>query len=665
MAVGSHCLFTATVELTEPTAVFPAVEDFDPTWAETRDPDNVYSINSGNIRVAEAGRYLVTVGLRFNSIVSRLAIHTRCRQNVTVIEKSYAVGNARQSANQNIFTKSEFMIDLAANDDIDIQWGKKDINTGSLSPANTYIQLVRLTDDANTAYASYSDGTDTADYDLATPAPVPFDTIDEETDTSVIQQVNDDEFLLKGVIGDRFLVLASVYFEGGVTPRFGREMNATLDGAQIHGVGSQFLTTTVNISDGSLNVSFIVTKKINSDETLRILIDNKGDSIITLVRSVNRSGLHIMKLLSSTEIAMFHDATGNEEIENTTQLLSVWRNEDDRDAASFVQTDVNTLTIQKTGTYICGANVHGDRPTNIQRSNYMGDFVVNGTEVIEGNHGCYSKQSPGIGFNLLGILEISATQTLEVQTVQAGGGGAGGETTPNRTGAWAINADTLVFIPLIKTVNETVNIIEDELDILTILKLIAETVNISEQQNISLTMIDIVNEIVNISEQTDVVRSLIRTVNETLEILENSVKARIMVRILSETVNISENSNQTIGLIKILDETINIQEAVDKKLIKTISVNESVDISEDDIINVLELSIVINEVENTSETILSPVVFVKIIDELVNISESDLLVRVFSKQANEEINIVETRRIDQFLPRFFLTFRSRILKGEP
>ena len=53
MAVGSKCLFTATVNLGQPTSTLPTFEDFDPTWVETSDPDGVYSVVSGNIRVAE------------------------------------------------------------------------------------------------------------------------------------------------------------------------------------------------------------------------------------------------------------------------------------------------------------------------------------------------------------------------------------------------------------------------------------------------------------------------------------------------------------------------------------------------------------------------------------------------------------------------------------
>lgn len=649
MAVGSHCLFTATVALTEPIAEFPVFEDFDPTWAETRDPDNVYSVVSGNIRVAEAGRYLVTVGLHnVDMTISRLAIHTICRKNTTVIEKSFAVGNARHEPNPEIFTKSEFMIDLAANDDIDIQWAKKDIGIATLAPATTYIQLVRLTDDTNTAYALYSDGTDIASYDSATPVPAPFDIIDEETNTSVIQRhvTNNDEFLLKGSIGDRFLVLASVYFHDDVLLRVTRDLNATLDGIQINGVSSYFFVRNQNTSDGSVNASFIVTKKLNSDETLRITLANPEITNLTLVRAINRSGLHIMKLLPTTEIAMFHDATGGEAIEGVTQLLSVWRDEDERDAASFVQTDANTLTIQKTGTYICGSNVYGSRVVDNTRSNYMGEFIVNGATVIEGNHGCYSRLVSRVGFNLLGILEISAAQTLEVQTRVVGQNGNDTGTLANRTGAWAINADTLVFVPLIKTVDEAVNISEDELSLLPIIKQISEIMDIAEQQNIILNLNVILDEVENISESILVLRNIVRHVDEILNLGENTQSGLSLSKVINEIENIEEGVIVSTNMLSVIsNETVNIVESIATAAVIIKIINE-----EESILDIPTLS------RGTVRQATA---------ESVSISESDLVVRVFSKQADEEINIMENASIFQFIPRFFLTFRSRILKGDP
>ena len=725
MAIGSHCLFTATGALTNPFSTYPIFEDFNPIWMETRDPDNVYSLASGNIRVAEAGRYLVTIGLAFVGIEAKLAIHTRCRRNTTVIEKSYAVGNARNGANPNILIKSEFMVELAANDIIDIQWAEKLSTSGAINPAFTYIQLVRLTDGVDTAYALYSDGTDATGYDSATAAPTPFDTIDEETDTDVIQRhaTNDDEFLLKGSIGDRFLVLASVYFEGAVD-RYMRELNATLDGVQINGVGSQFYTSDSNISDGSLNVSFIVTKKLNSDETLRITVLNPLGPVTTLIRTVNQSGLHIMKLLPITEIAMFHDATGGEAIEGVTQILNVWNNVDDIDAASFVRGNAQTLAIQKTGTYICGANIHGSRGSSTTRSNYFGRFTINGANVIEGNHGCYSRILPRTGHNMLGILAINNLQTLGVRTTDIGQNGDDTGTLPNRVGAWAINADTLEPVQLIKAINETVNILESSFAINSLINVLDESVEIQESINKLRNLTRLINEVENIAENSINVSVLINVLDESVEIQESINKLRNLTRLINEVENIAENSiilqrllrmvNEIIDLsenvqdyanlsriinealnidelplflvslliiineslelsenvisdklsIKIIDESVSIQETVNKTLDKIILANESVNISED-VINELEISIVINEVENISESEISAFDFVKIIDEFVNIEEdlsitsSIALVRI----VQETIEIIENSQFYQFFLTFFLTFKSRILKN--
>jgi len=457
MAVGSHCLYEGTATPTLSSGTFA---DFNPTWTEVRDADGVYSIVSGNIRVADAGRYLVVYGLRATHPTdgNRLSVKCRLRINTTVIEGSYSTGFRRNPTNQHAYMNGGCIVDLAANDDIDVQYRVTGITTATSSPANeTYIQLVRLTEDADTDYAHYSDGADVASYNTATYVSVPWNTIEEETDTLVIQRNGSGPGInLKGAIGDRFLVLVAVPIDAASGTRTQRYIHATLAGTEIEGCFGFSTLRNTTTPFGCPHMGFIVEKQSGSDEEL--LIQMRAGTTTAPVeqeansagaRVINESGLFIMKLLSTTEVVGTHDATAGETMEGTAlpAIFNIFRNEDFRDSASYTLTDLNTITMLKTAGYAVFGNMQAVRGTDVNsRSTYRGSWEVNATPVREGAHGNYTRGNSihSGGVNLMGILNLTADDTVQLEmTDQGDDGGNNLDTQVDRVGFFAINLGTL------------------------------------------------------------------------------------------------------------------------------------------------------------------------------------------------------------------------------
>ena len=249
----------------------------------------------------------------------------------------------------------------------------------------------------------------------------------------------------------------------------------------MNGIGGLGYIRNADINQISPQTSMIVIKESNSDETLRVTIASAGASSTAPLRQINLGGLHIWRIPDDAETIVTRDSTGGEAIAGSTALRGIFETEHQRDSASFVITDNDTVTVQKTDAYIMGANVYGSRVNDGSRANYGGKFRINGVDQVAGQHGMYTKNMTADGYNLLAILDVTTSQTIEVQNLDLGDNGSSSVSTANRTGFWAINASTIQGSnPVLEIKNETENIVEGIVNIKTILREGNNTENISE-----------------------------------------------------------------------------------------------------------------------------------------------------------------------------------------
>jgi len=464
MAVGSHGYFRGTVA--DGTAG-TAYEDFNPTWSEIEDPDAVYSINGTNVRVAETGRYFVryNVRIRQNTSNDRLTVGVRLRINTTIYEGSETEVYNRNTNNAESSNSWAGIISLTADDDLDLQYKRgADVTTHTSVPViQCEIQVVRLNDSADTAHARYSDGAATTTHAGTTYISVAWNTIEEETDTAVIQRNGSGPGInLKGASGDRFLVCFNMNFN--TSGRSQRTCRMTLGGTPLTGTSSSLYTRNANNPRGSINVVTLVEKTSASDEELLVQARTGATGEAqdgSLVRTINESGLWIMKLTDGTESCRFHDATGAQNLTTASNTeLNIFNTSDWTDSASFIRVDAATVSVEKTDVYLFGANVKNVSDT-ISNTRFMAEcfWEVDNVRQNQGTNCLFGRNNSNFAssFNTVGIFDLTANEELDLESDIVGDSGSNDATIANEVGGWAINIGTIAAI----LVNQTFNVRHD------------------------------------------------------------------------------------------------------------------------------------------------------------------------------------------------------------
>lgn len=222
-----------------------------------------------------------------------------------------------------------------------------------------------------------------------------------------------------------------------------------------------------------------------------------------------------------------------------------------------------------------------------------------------------------------------------------------------------ISEAVLTIQGFIKQVDETIQITENIITARGITKIIDETLDIQEDitiHNAKLTesIIEIgeaivvirgqsriINEDININEAILAVSGIARTVDETIEISEVTMITRALIKMINETIEISEVTNNTFGITKVVDEVMNIME---------------------NLATARGSAKVIDEVLDIQEDILSVIGLIRQIDENVNTEEQIDSIRAIVRVVDEDVNITENVTIFQFFLRFFITFKSSIVR---
>ena len=462
MAVGSYAYYNATATVDIDALTANTFTDFDPTWTEVADADGIASIASGNINIDEAGRYLVMYYIKVNKDTSttRIMVQGRARKNTTVIEGSYGAGFARDDNNREAYVRGSFIANFALDEDIDIQI-QRDATTGGTGTISetteTEIVIVRLPDSADAAYAIYSDAADTGlhegdgIYD-----DFPWDTIEEETDTAVIQrQSGNVNIRLKKIA--RYLVIYSVSFDSGASVRSQRVARAQLAGSTINASHTYCYKRQADENLQTINAVFIVDNgSVNQDLKIQGAMGDTAaecDSGGGQTRQINASGLFIVELPSSTEVCGFADSTGGQHIAPATITdLNLARTEGFRDAASFTSPSITEIQVEKTDNYLFMANVHSIRQTltDAVRATAECRWRVNNTAQTRGRHGNYARGDQGTqdtfgwSCNPQTVLELTALDDVELAVIADGDAGGGDDDTQvNQAGIFALNLGTL------------------------------------------------------------------------------------------------------------------------------------------------------------------------------------------------------------------------------
>ena len=315
MPVGSFASFVANS--TESVTTDDTFESFVPTFSEETNPDNIITDNSSIFTINEAGTYLVLYGIEADAATpTNIKINGQSRiiKNATEIPGSFASGFRQDNANPETVLKCQFIENFAVNDTVEIQWR---IVNGSIRPLlsnvdATYIQFIKLNGSSATPYGFYTDGTDTQSFAGQTFVDVPWDTTTLESDSTVIEkQLGDTAIRLKET--GRYLVCYSIPVVQGNNTRTQRIAHVTLGGTPVN--ASQTMTYLRNILTqyGNL-VGFLLINNTTPNQDLTIQVqrgDAGNDGSIS--RTIDVSGLFVMKLNEQTNIFLSHDSVGGED----------------------------------------------------------------------------------------------------------------------------------------------------------------------------------------------------------------------------------------------------------------------------------------------------------------------------------------------------------------
>jgi len=398
-----------------------------------------------------------------------MSLYVKVRINTTDYEGSETVVYNRNNNNEVSCNSWAGIIDLAANDDIDLQYTRAaDLPAGTSTPANECeIQLVRMPDSGDTAHARYSDAAQGAALGGTTYTSIAWDTIEEETATTVIQRNGSGPGInLKGASGDRFLVCVNANWASS-SNRAQRTCRFTLGGTAITATSSSCYARNGTHDAGSINVVTLIEKTSASDEELLFQVrtgaTGEAQDGTNFTRVQNNSGLWIMKLTDVTESCRFHDATGAQNLSGASNIeLNIFNTSDWTDSASFIRVDAATVSAEKTDAYLFGANVKlvSDTISNT-RINNICNWEVDEVRQIQGKNSMFARNNANFAsaFNTCGIFDLTANEELDLESDLFGQGGSNDATIANEVGGWAINLGTMVASTT--PVNQTFNVRHD------------------------------------------------------------------------------------------------------------------------------------------------------------------------------------------------------------
>ena len=351
MPVGSHATYHMSATQSMP-ATANTWTAFKPTVVEDTNPDGLVTETAASFNIKESGKFLVLGCIPFtNTHNNRNTMKSKILNNAVDIAGSQSSGYERNNANNDASLKFAFMADLTSGDDLTIEW-IRDVGDGTVAGNSiadeTYFQVIRLTDDVDTAYGFYTDTADTGAYAGQVFDDVLWNSITEETDTAVIErQAGNTAIRLKDI--GRYLVMYSVVIDNSSTARTQRISRATLAGTEIPGSRDAVYLRDADNGLGVVTCMFEVNNTI-VDQDMEIEIQ-RGDADVdgTVARVINESGLFVMKLLDSTNIYIGHDQTGGDAFNGTADVVYNSMRSNDIVDTGFSSGAINTMDVILSG----------------------------------------------------------------------------------------------------------------------------------------------------------------------------------------------------------------------------------------------------------------------------------------------------------------------------
>lgn len=328
-------------------------------------PASIYSQNANDIdiQINETGFYLAVYRVvePDSNSGNRNILRVRALFNSVVQHNGYGCGWIRNANNDHFVSEGHCLFEATTtgqNFRVEALVRGEDSTPEDNIGVDSELVLIRLPADTAAAYARYQDSADTTAYGTTSWDNVTWNSILDETDTSVIQRQSGNAAIrLKKVA--RYLVGYTITFQ--YTNRGQRIGRATLAGTEIPQSNSHCYLRDTDTDYNNLTALFIVDNDtINQD--LEIEVQRGNCNLSGGSRVANSSGLFVIELPSSAEVVIGNDATGNQETSVTTPAQLNWcRTTPVIDSAAFTRNDNTTIEVEKAGYYLFMYNGRANR----------------------------------------------------------------------------------------------------------------------------------------------------------------------------------------------------------------------------------------------------------------------------------------------------------------
>jgi len=379
--------------------------------SQKRNDGSTYSKpNTSTIEVEESGNYLVIATLRYSGGTNRfgpqgkIAVTTGSGKLWT----SFFTGYNRDASEHEAWVKIVGVYHGAKKDDrLQIQH-RRDNNsstTGTVADACD-VQIVKL---AYTNIGMYQDSTGGSVYGGTSANTVNLDSNTIETNTAAIER-SSDTVTVKGN-NKRYLVLWCVAGQTNNSTRTQRIGQLNYGGTSNLPTRSYaFCRDSNNQYAGLGGVDVLATSTADiaiQVECLRGVgtAADQGGALLDggWTSTANLSGLCVIELMDSMDVARSHDATGLQRIDSAA-TLNIVNTLDISDSASFTRASATNLNVVKGANVFVWAQVWSARSDVSSTARFTGysTISIGGTAQTLGRHGNYSRGSEGTSSTFCG-----------------------------------------------------------------------------------------------------------------------------------------------------------------------------------------------------------------------------------------------------------------------
>jgi hypothetical protein len=371
-----------------PTSTYATID----IGSEDLDADNIVSEASGIFTPSVSGYYLILATGRFDTTHNNRANFVwNILQNGSNIAGTGGSGYARNSSNPYLYIRAGAILYFNGTTDTFSVQHKQDTGTGI--PAGSYgwtrLKFIRL--GSRLPYARYGTPTSGA-YSGTTPTAIPGWDVISETDTNIIElQAGGTDIQLKEANRPYLIVYALQNSDNGGA-RTTRVSDVTLNGTRIgHSAGYAYQRDSANEHAIPFGMALAYPKTSNQninvrcwgyDDDAAILWGTFDSGAWTLSSNAGDAGVMVIALPSTTDVAIYRDATGGDTISGSATV-------------SLTEIDVAVKT---------GSNFTKDNDTSITVGTAT-DVLAWGTIMVERTASSGIRNTSATRWNLEGIAQ--------------------------------------------------------------------------------------------------------------------------------------------------------------------------------------------------------------------------------------------------------------------